>query len=88
MKDIAFFCPIDKEDVVENADLKMVLSLLFLMKLGGQVSVSKADLLLLVKDYAGYVVSYNVDKAMLTVTMKVRPDEYPAPDISSGLKEE
>ncbi len=60
----------------------VMMSNLMLMKLGGQQSVSRADLHAMARDYAGFLVVYDPATESFTATMRTRPEEFP--DLPSG----
>jgi hypothetical protein len=51
-----------------------------LVKLGGQIEFSLADLTAFTQFYQGYRFAYNRNNESITLTSKLRPDEFPAPE--------
>ncbi len=74
------FVMLPKPEHVFNTDLQLVLCNFMLMKLGGQVVLSRADLSALSRDYSGYTLMYSADDESFTLVLKTRPEEFPPPE--------
>ncbi len=64
-----------------SKELESIMFNFLLMKLGGQISFSAADLTQFTQDYAGYRFAYDTRNESITLTSKLRTSEFPAPDI-------
>jgi hypothetical protein len=75
-----YFTMLPTPQHILNADLGSVLTALFLMKLGGQISFHSTDLEALARDYSGYVTHFDKETELFTLTIKTRPEEFPVPE--------
>lgn len=76
----SFFYLLPHPEHVLQSDMQLVMTNMLLMKLGGQLEITAADLKMLAHDYSGYRITYSAKKEAWTLTLKVRTDEYPEPE--------
>jgi len=66
---------------VAAVELQQLMTNYLLLQLGGQIEFNLADLASLSHTYAGYRFAFEPVTQSITLTLKVRSDEYPAPEL-------
>lgn len=82
--DSSIFFPMPRPAEVPNTPIHVVFANYMLMKLAGQVTLSKADIDYLAHDYAGFRLDYDASRESYTLKLETRPDENPRPELTNA----
>lgn len=81
--DSSIFFPMPRPSEIPTSPIHVVFCNYLLMKLGGQMSLSKADLDYVGHDYAGFRLEYDATRESWTLKLETRPDENPRPEFTN-----